>query len=153
MSALLLPGCATWWPRSVPDSPPSSWIWPLPNDYREVSSNYGGRVHPVTGGRRMHMGVDIRAPKNTPIYATADGEVVCSGRQSGYGNVIIIDHGGGVETLYAHLSRRKVREGKWVSQGRMIGKVGKTGNATGYHLHYEIRRNGKAVDPAPYLPR
>ena len=84
--------------------------------------------------------------------ATADGVVVCSGRETGYGNIIRIDHGNGTQTCYAHLNKRKVRPGQKVRRGQVIGLVGQTGNATGPHVHYEVRIRGKPVNPRPYLP-
>lgn len=125
-----------------------------PLDYRicEVSSPFG---EPRSGGRRSHTGIDLRAPKNTPVLAAASGEVVYAKhwRGSSYGKVVRIDHHNGYETRYAHLHRIKAGEGDWVHAGERIGGVGKSGNATGYHLHYEVRRNGQPIDPWPYLPR
>ena len=100
----------------------------------------------------MHQGIDIVVPRGTPVRATADGVVKFSGRQRDYGNIIVLDHGGGMETAYAHLDARLVTADEKVRQGQTIGKVGKTGNATGVHLHYEVRVNGCCVDPAAYLP-
>ena len=108
----------------------------------EMSSGFGMRAP-----GRPHYGIDLRAKKGTPIYASGDGRVTFAGRQRGFGKVVIIDHGGGVETFYAHMSGFAVRKGKKVKQGQKIGKVGKTGNATGYHLHFEVRERGKPVDP------
>lgn len=144
-------GCATHHAARVNARTPN--IWPMPNDSGKIVSGFGVRANPWGGNMRHHDGVDIAAPKGTPVYATADGEVVFSGTQRGYGNVILIDHGDGLESLYGHLLKRKTREGKFVRQGNEIGCVGKTGNATGYHLHYELRRDGKAIDPMPYLPK
>jgi murein DD-endopeptidase MepM/ murein hydrolase activator NlpD len=116
-----------------------------------ITSTYGYRVHPIFGDRRLHTGIDLRAASGTPIKAAAPGEVVFAGWRGGYGNCTIIDHGGGVATLYAHQSALKVAQGDEVSRGQVIGAAGATGNATGPHLHFEVRVNGVPVDPMPYL--
>ena len=108
----------------------------------EMSSGFGMRAP-----GRPHYGIDLRARKGTPIYASGNGRVTFAGRQRGFGRVVIIEHGGGVETFYAHMSGFAVREGKKVKQGQKIGYVGKSGNATGYHLHFEVRERGTPVDP------
>ena len=100
----------------------------------------------------MHAGIDIGAGSGTPIYAAKAGTVIHSGGMGGYGNAVIIDHGGGFTTLYAHQSRLGSREGQQVSQGQVIGYVGSTGNSTGPHLHFETRVNGAAQNPRRYLP-
>jgi murein DD-endopeptidase MepM/ murein hydrolase activator NlpD len=99
----------------------------------------------------MHAGVDLAAPVGTPIYATADGLVVSAGRESGYGNVVRIQHEFGFETVYAHQSRITVKVGQEVSRGVQIGAMGSTGRSTGSHLHYEVRVNGQPVNPMTYL--
>src|SRR5207245_1044862 len=96
---------------------------------------------------RMHTGVDIGAGYGSPIYAAASGEVIFAGYMRGYGNTVIIDHGGGVSTLYGHCSALLVHEGQGVSKGENIARVGSTGMATGPHLHWEVRRNGTPVNP------
>lgn len=113
----------------------------------EVSSPYGYRVHPILGGRRMHTGVDIRASSGTSIHAAAAGYIIWAGWRGGFGNCVIIDHGGGVATLYGHCSRLAVSAGTEVSQGETIGYVGSTGLSTGPHLHFEVQRNGSHVNP------
>lgn len=123
---------------------------PVLDDHR-FTSPFGNRRHPVLGGRRHHAGVDFAAPKGTPIHAAADGVVTASGRESGYGNVIRIQHDFGFETVYAHNSRNRVEVGQRVSRGDHIGDMGATGRVTGVHLHYEVRLNGAPVNPMTYL--
>jgi murein DD-endopeptidase MepM/ murein hydrolase activator NlpD len=118
-----------------------------------VSSDFGGRVHPVLGVWKQHDGIDIAAPKGTQVSSTADGVVKFSGTKGGYGNIVIVDHGGGLETRYAHLNSfaMGMREGQSVKAGDMIGTVGSTGRSTGNHLHYEVRENGRAVNPSKFI--
>ena len=116
-----------------------------------ISSSYGMRFHPILRTRRLHAGVDFAAPSGTPIVAANSGVVIASQTMRGYGNVVIIDHGGGLTTTYAHCSRIFARRGQTVSRGQRIASVGATGLATGPHLHFEVRRNGKAVNPMGYL--
>lgn len=116
-----------------------------------LSSDYGERTHPVLGGRRNHKGVDLAGPTGTPVYATADGIVSKAERFSSYGNYIQIEHGGELQTRYAHLSGYAVQAGDRVRKGDLIGYVGSTGRSTGPHLHYEVRIAGEAVNPIPYM--
>lgn len=116
-----------------------------------ISSAYGPRKHPVTGAQGFHTGVDFAAPKNTPIVASKSGTVVTSTFHYSYGNYIIVDHGGGVQTLYAHANKLLVSKGQQVSQGQQIALVGTTGSSTGDHLHFEVRINGKHTNPMNYL--
>ena len=116
-----------------------------------MSSSYGMRTHPVLGGRRSHNGVDLAGPTGTPVYATADGVVGKAEWFSSYGNYIQIEHGGEMETRYAHLSGYNVTAGQRVRKGDLIGFVGSTGRSTGPHLHYEVRISGQPVDPRPYM--
>ncbi len=116
-----------------------------------LTSGYGMRNHPVLGVRRNHKGIDLAAPTGTPVYATADGIVGRAERFGSYGNYIQIEHGGEMETRFAHLSGYAVSAGDRVRKGDLIGYVGTTGRSTGPHLHYEVRVAGEAVDPTPYM--
>ena len=111
------------------------------------SSGFGWRDDPIHGNRRFHSGTDMRAPKGTPVHAAGDGVVIIAGRQHGYGNVIYLDHGGGLITRYGHLSKIEVKKGEVIAAASEIGLVGATGRATGPHLHFEVRIDGHAVDP------
>ncbi len=116
-----------------------------------MTSGFGVRYDPFNGRAAMHAGIDFAGAHGEPIMAAADGVVVRAGWMSGYGNVIDIDHGRGILTRYGHLSRIQVREGDRVAAGDQIGRMGSTGRSTGTHLHFEIRVDGEAVDPMPYL--
>jgi len=113
-----------------------------------LSSSYGYRVHPVLGGVRWHNGIDLAAPAGTPIQATSDGRVERAGWNGGFGLMVELDDGDGTETLYGHMSRLAVAKGETVEKGDVLGYVGSTGLSSGPHLHYEIRRNGRSIDPA-----
>lgn len=125
---------------------------PLKSSYR-VSSNFGYRIHPITGKKKLHAGIDMAAPKGTAVYAAESGVVIVAQSWSGYGNCIIIDHGGGLWTLYGHLMNGGiyVKKGETVKRGEKIGGVGSTGQSTGNHLHFEVRKNSEPVNPASYL--
>jgi murein DD-endopeptidase MepM/ murein hydrolase activator NlpD len=123
----------------------------MPVEGMHLSSDFGMRVHPVLGGRRMHKGVDLPAPTGTPIHATADGVVSRADWFSIYGLYVSIEHGGNLETRYGHMSRLNVAAGQEVHKGDIIGYVGTTGRSTGPHLHYEVRIAGEAVNPVPYM--
>lgn len=116
-----------------------------------MTSGFGMRHHPILKRSRMHNGVDFGGKSGDPIRAAADGVVISATYMSGYGNCVILDHGGGVSTLYAHASRLNVREGQSVKQGQTIAAIGATGLATGPHLHFEVRVNGKPVNPVGWL--
>lgn len=125
-------------------------VLPLRDAFR-FTSGFGARKDPRNRRSRIHDGIDLAGPKGTPIYATAEGEVVFAGRFQGYGNFVRVRHAFGLETAYAHLSRISVKVGERVAQGDRIGDMGNTGRSTGTHLHYEIRANGTPVDPMTYL--
>lgn len=116
-----------------------------------LTSAFGPRIHPVTGKPSVHRGADYAAPIGAPVRATAPGEVVMAGARGAYGMHVRIRHAGGFETRYAHLSRIDVRAGDEVPRGAMIGLVGSTGRSTGPHLHYEVRRDEKALDPEGWV--
>lgn len=116
-----------------------------------VTSNFGYRNHPISGGRKMHGGIDLSAPEGTPVYATAMGVVTGAGWYGGYGLLIQLEHADQFQTRYGHLSRLAVSAGQIVEPGELIGYVGSTGRSTGPHLHYEVRLRGTAIDPVPYM--
>ncbi|MDT9598071.1 M23 family metallopeptidase [Sphingosinicella rhizophila] len=115
------------------------------------TSGYGVRSDPFRGRAAMHAGIDLAGPIGTPIYATADGFVGRSQWVNGYGNLVELDHGRGIQTRYGHLSKSLVQEGQRVKRGDMIALMGSTGRSTGSHLHYEVRLDGKAVNPVPFM--
>jgi murein DD-endopeptidase MepM/ murein hydrolase activator NlpD len=116
------------------------------------TSGYGVRSDPFRGAAAMHAGIDLAGPLGTPIYATADGVVSDAGYNSGgYGNLVKIDHGRGIETRYGHLSAILVSPGQRIARGQQIGRMGSTGRSTGSHLHYEVRIDGRAVNPIPFM--
>lgn len=117
----------------------------------ERTSNFGYRVDPFTNEWRMHEGVDYQAAVGTAVLAPADGVVVESGRDGGFGILVKLDHGNGVETLFGHLSRTRVDVGDRVQRGQQIGDVGSTGRSTSAHLHYEVHRHGQPINPDPYI--
>lgn len=130
-------------PRPIP-----AWTGPFirPVD-GPIVSGFGYRVHPIFRRVKFHYGIDISAPSGTPIHAAADGVVVFAGWRRAYGNTVIVDHGNGLATLYAHCSRVLVSEGEVVKQGQVIALVGSTGLSTGPHLHFEVRRYGEPINP------
>lgn len=124
-------------------------IWPVGRG--RISSSFGMRIHPIMRRTHMHEGIDITSPYNEPIYASGQGIVTFSGNRSGYGNVVIVDHGFGFSTCYAHCSQLLVKAGQTVKSGQTIAKVGSTGLSTGPHLHFEVRIKGVPVDPLDYV--
>lgn len=124
--------------------------WPVPG-YSRISSPYGYRIHPVFKTKKLHTGIDIPAPTGTKITAAQGGTVIYSGTLGGYGKTIMLDHGGGIVTLYGHNSSLVVKEGQEVKKGDTIAKAGSTGVSTGPHCHFEVRKNGAYVDPIPWL--
>jgi murein DD-endopeptidase MepM/ murein hydrolase activator NlpD len=125
-------------------------IWPL---LGTIGSQFGSRPDPFESGSEMHRGLDIVAKKGTPVHAPAAGIVRFARRDADYGNLIVIDHGNGLTTRYAHLNNFAVREGQAVTKRQLIGYVGMTGRTTGPHLHYEVRLNEMPMNPRSYLPR
>ena len=124
--------------------------WPV-QGYSRITSYYGYRIHPIFKTKKLHTGIDIGAPTGTPILAAADGKVILADWLGGYGKAIMVDHGGGIATLYAHNSAFTVSVGTTVKRGDTIAKAGSTGNSTGPHLHFEVRKNGAYVDPLPWV--
>ncbi len=147
-------------PGALPIASPPPQVGPLVDGAPQFampvagrrSSGYGERVDPIHQTRRMHAGFDIAAPTGTHVAAAASGEVVHAGPAGTYGNLVRVRHADGFETRYAHLSRVDVKVGDRVELGQAIGAVGSTGHSTGPHLHFEIRKEGAALDPSPYLP-
>lgn len=127
-------------------------IQPVANkDLTRLASGFGVRMHPILKIGKLHAGTDFAAKVGTPIYATGNGKVKLAERHGGYGNAVVIDHGYGYESLYAHMSKFKVRRGQKVKRGDIIGYVGSTGLSTGPHLHYEIHKDGRPIDPVSYF--
>lgn len=126
-------------------------IWPIDNTEKKVISPYGPRA---SGRRRsrFHAGMDIKAPRKTPVVATAGGVVTSCGYEGDYGNIVVVDHANGYSSAYSHLESFTVTEGQHVKRSEVVGLLGATGNATTPHVHYEVRLETKPVDPMPYLP-
>ncbi len=139
-----LQACATGKQVEEPSGAPS--ISPVDRSEFVVTGEFG-----VRRGNSRHQGIDLAAPIGTPVWATADGRVVFAGKERGYGRTVLIDHGGGYQTRYAHLRRLGTKTGKRVEKGDLIGQVGRSGNANGAHLHYEVIKNGQPVNPRTYL--
>lgn len=136
-------------PSAASGTSATGFQWPIA---ARVTSEFGWRIHPIYGTKRLHAGIDLGAGSGTPIGAAAGGTVIFAGVQGGYGNTVVISHGNGISTLYAHQSKIGVSNGAQVSAGDVIGYVGSTGASTGPHLHLEVRVNGSAVNPRGYLP-
>ena len=126
--------------------------WPVPG-YTLITSPYGMRTHPITGVYKLHTGTDISAPMGTDFIAANDGVVAKAEYNYAYGNMVMINHGGGVSTLYAHGSQILVEVGQSVTRGEPVLKVGSTGYSTGPHAHFEVRINGQYTDPMPYITK
>jgi len=133
---------------NVQPSGSGAMIWPISGP---VTSEFGWRTHPITGDQRFHSGLDIGGDYGMPVHAAQSGTVTYAGWISGYGNTVIIDHGGGITTLYGHNQSLAVGVGQSVSQGDVISYCGSTGNSTGPHCHFEVRQNGEPVSPYGYL--
>ena len=133
---------------NVQPSGSGAMIWPISGP---ITSEFGWRTHPITGDQRFHSGLDIGGEYGLPVHAAQSGTVTYAGWISGYGNTVIIDHGGGITTLYGHNQSLAVGEGQVVSQGQVISYCGSTGNSTGPHCHFEVRQNGEPVSPYGYL--
>lgn len=145
---LLLPGATVARPtQSLSRS--SNFVWPVKGT---ITSAFGGRIHPVSGEESYHEGIDIAGSSGKSVYAAGSGKVSFVGWYGDYGRLVRIDHGGGIETRYAHLSGYDVAVGDQVYAGDVIGYVGQSGNVTGPHLHFEVRKNGDPVNPRNYLP-
>jgi len=145
-------GCAlgAYGASAAPDAP--SFLWPVPGyQPKGAGSGFGMRADPFTGAQKMHEGLDIGAPEGTPVFPVQGGTVTFAGERGGYGNLVIVDHGSGLTSRYGHLAAIHVAVGQRLDEGRALGDVGSTGRSTGPHLHLEIRRGGRAVDPAPHL--
>ena len=124
--------------------------WPVPG-YTRINSPFGTRIHPILNVPKLHTGIDISVPAGKDVVAAGNGKVVTAGNLGGYGKTVIIDHGGGIMTLYAHNSKLLVSAGSNVVKGQKIALVGSTGMSTGPHVHFEVRKNGQYVDPIPYV--
>lgn len=134
----------------LPSGKGSKFDWPVRGP---LASPFGNRIHPILKRKIFHSGIDIAAPNGTPVKAPAAGEVIYDGWLRGYGRVVVLNHGQGYSTLYAHLSASLVKEGQEVKAGAVIARVGRTGNVTGYHLHFEVRIYGTPANPIKYLKK
>jgi len=121
------------------------------NDLKRISAGYGYRMHPILKYKKFHKGIDFSAPEGTPVYATGNARVTKAKRVGGYGKQVVLDHGFGYKTIYAHLNEIKVFKGQRVKRGDVIGGLGNTGLSTGPHLHYEIHKDNKIINPINYF--
>lgn len=137
------------WSNSGPSGSTGMMMWPT--EVREITSPFGWRTHPIYGTQRFHSGIDIGADYGDPVVAADGGVVISAGWLGGYGKAVVIDHGNGLSTIYGHNSQLLVTEGQRVRKGELISRVGATGDATGPHLHFEVRQNGSPVNPLGYL--
>lgn len=137
-------------PVEMPVYSGGAFCWPAPS-YTRISDDYGNRIHPILGVQQFHNGVDMAAPGGSPILAAADGTVIAASYSSSMGNYIMINHGGGLYTIYMHASALYVSTGQTVTRGQKIAAVGSTGRSTGNHLHFSVRRNGSYVSPWSFL--
>lgn len=135
---------------SNPSYQGGKFAWPVPSTH-SISSSYGYRIHPITGDKKLHAGIDIPGQAGDAVIAAESGTVIVAEYSQSYGNYVVIDHGGGLTTLYAHNTSLNVRAGQKVQRGQQIARVGTTGYSTGNHLHFEVRVNGSTVDPMGYL--
>ncbi len=136
-------------PQAGTASRSAVFSWPLTGS---ISSTFGWRVHPITNNTRYHEGIDIAAPSGTTVRAAGAGTVTHASWMGGYGRLVIISHGNGLETRYGHLSSYVVKSGQKVKSGEVVGYVGQSGDATGPHCHFEVRKNGQVRNPRDYLP-
>ena len=144
---------ASWQKEDAPESDQVAIPAGRPVDSANMTSGFGVRSDPFRGRAAMHTGIDLAGPLGTPVYATADGVVDRSEwNDGGYGNLIEIDHGQGIQTRYGHLSERIAQPGQYVRRGELIGLMGSTGRSTGSHLHYEVRVAGQAINPIAFVP-
>lgn len=141
---MVVHACASGGPKAPAVEVPSGW--PVERSKVVVSAEFG-----ALRGKSRHQGIDLAAPAGTPVRATADGRVIVAERDGRYGRTVVVDHGGGFRTRYAHLKKIETKVGRRVKRGELVGRVGKSGNASGAHLHYEVLKNGVPVDPRLYL--
>lgn len=144
LNLVFVVGCASGTRGVAPSVVPRGW--PVPYDEAIITSVFG-----APRGSSGHQGLDLSVAAGIPVRSTANGRVSFAGRSGDFGRLVVIEHGDGYQTRYAHLKSIEVTKGRKVTRGDVIGRVGKSGNATGYHLHYEVRRDGRPVDPRPYL--
>lgn len=141
-------------PTKPAESRPSLSVAPISSQHTFVAntSSFGPRVDPIDGSHRFHAGLDLAASEGTPVQSSGRGIVAHAGPAGSYGNLVVVDHGNGIETRYAHLQQVEVKIGQRVSPGTEVGRVGRTGRSTGAHLHFEVRRDGQPIDPKEKIP-